>query len=69
MSVEVAHQWGVECPVGEGFDFSPYLVDGQQGVASMGGQSKGPVARKTIGAPILLRTFYKSSEATTQKKI
>ncbi len=48
-------RWGCGMSVG-GFDFSPHLVDGQQGG---GGQSKGLVARETTGAPIPLRLFLR----------
>ncbi len=49
-------------PSGGGFDFGPYLVDGWQGGGIDWGEvswTKGPVARQTTGAPILLRAFFK----------
>ncbi len=49
---EVAYPWG--------FDFGPYLVDGQQGGG--GGLTKGLVKPESPSAPMLLRTFFKGSE-------
>ncbi len=60
----VVHHGGMAYPWGGGFHFDPDLVDGWQGVASMGGQNKGLIACETTGAPILLRTFFKGSEVT-----
>ncbi len=48
-----------------GFDFGPNLVDGQLGVASMGGGvhlNQSLIACETTGAPILLGAFLKGSE-------
>ncbi len=42
-----------------GFDFGPYLVDGQGVSIYGGGWSKGPVTGETIGVPILFRAFFK----------
>ena len=50
----------------EGFDFSPYLADGQQGrVASMGDEKKrSRQARTTSSSNTNWRLFFKGSEAT-----
>ncbi len=57
----VAHQWAVAHFRGwhilRGFDFGFNLVDGLQG------ESKGlVVVRETIGAPLLLRAFFKEAK-------
>ncbi len=65
MSVGGSTSWGLY--PGGGFDFGPYLVDGQQ-LAPMGG-SKGLFAGKTTRALILLRAFFKRQRRKKTRKI